>query len=261
MTSYHRELLAAEAIARRAGKHILRERDLQVRVSLKGPRDLVTNVDRSTEVLIKELLSDAFPDDGILGEEYGNEDGHGHRRWLIDPIDGTQNFAHDVPLFCVSIALQVQGTSVVGVIYDPCRDELFSAATGIGARQDGKPLSTSSCSDLSESLLVTGFPTRQDQAFEITLRQFDRLTRRGRGIRRLGSAALDLAYVAAGRLDAFWEYGLNPWDTGAGYLIVTEAGGVVTDVTGSPFSVDSPSILASNGPLHSDLLDLLRSSH
>jgi myo-inositol-1(or 4)-monophosphatase len=260
MNPYQQELLAAEAIARRAGQHILREREVQLRVSLKGPRDLVTNVDRSTERLIKDLLQATFPDDAILGEEYGHHqksDGPTRRRWLIDPIDGTQNFAHGVPLFCVSIALEVGDASVIGVIYDPCRDELFSACKGAGTWINGAIARVSECEELASSLLVTGFPTRQDQAFEITLRQFDRLTRTGQGIRRLGSAALDLAYVATGRLEAFWEYGLNPWDTGAGYLMVEEAGGEVTDVDGNAFRVSAPSILATNGCLHRPLLDVL----
>ena len=262
MTTFAQELLVAEAIARRAGRHIQRERAQALKVSLKGPRDLVTNVDRSTEELIKALLQGAFPEDPILGEEFGASDGAAQeRRWLIDPIDGTQNFAHGVPLYCVSIALQLRDETVVAVIFDPCRDELFSAAVGQGATLNGEAIAVSACAALSESLLVTGFPTRQDQAFETTLRQFDRLTRQGRGIRRLGSAALDLAYVAAGRLDAFWEYGLKPWDTGAGYLLVEEAGGQVSDVTGAAFGVTSPSILASNQTLHDDLLNLLNTSH
>lgn len=263
MTSLHRERRCAESIARLAGRHILRERSQEVDISLKAPDDLVTNVDRSTERLIVERLRESFPDDRIAGEEFGHEQGshggEGERTWIIDPIDGTLNFAHGVPLYCVSIGLQIEGQTRVGVIYDPNRDEMFSAAEGQGAHLNGQPMAVSDVDGLAPAVLVTGFPLGDTDYFEWTMRQFDLLTRRSRGIRRLGSAAIDLAYVAAGRLDAFWEYGLSPWDTAAGILLVTEAGGKVTAINGSPFSVDGPSIVASNGHFHTALLDALQS--
>ena len=263
MTQLSSERRTAEAIARLAGRHILRERAERLDVSLKAPDDVVTNVDKSTERLIVDRLRDAFPDDTIAGEEFGEshraDNTDGDRTWLIDPIDGTLNFSHGIPLFCVSIALQVDGETVVAVIYDPNRDEMFSASQNGGAHLDGVPISVSSLDDASAAVLVTGFPLKRSAPFEATLDQFELLTRTCRGIRRLGSAAIDLAYVAAGRMEAFWEYSLKPWDTAAGILLVEEAGGQVTTVDGGPFDVHAPSILATNGVLHDELLELLQS--
>lgn len=245
------ELRFTESIARLAGKHILRER-ASLEVSLKGTNDLVTNVDKSTEALIIEEIRKVYPDDMILGEESGTaECGEGgRRRWVIDPIDGTQNFAQGIPLYCVSIGLQVDGESVVGCIYDPNRDELFSAALGEGAFLNGEPMGVSKKEDLGEALVVTGFPLTRTDEFKWTVKQYFAMTDVSRGVRRLGSAALDLAYVACGRIDLFWEYGLKPWDTAAGYLMVQEAGGVVTDLEGGAFRAESPNVLATNGRLH-----------
>ncbi len=263
MTDLHQERRCAESIARLAGNHIRRECNQQVDVSFKAPNDLVTNVDRSTERLITEHIQQAFPDDLISGEEYGQQIPEGpsenDRCWLIDPIDGTLNFSQGIPLFCVSIGFQIAGQTVVAAIYDPMRDELFSAAKGDGAHLDGQPLKTSSLDDISASVLVTGFPLGDTQHFQWTMEQFDLLTRTCRGIRRLGSAAIDLAYVAAGRMEGFWEYDLKPWDTAAGYLLVSEAGGQVTTIDGAPFSVHDSSVAASNGNLHGDFLRLLQS--
>ena len=256
------ELRCAQSIARLAGHHILRERSRQLEVSLKAPDDLVTNVDRSTEELIAEQLSSAFPDDALSGEEFGertSKSNEADRQWVIDPIDGTLNFTHGVPLYCVSIGLQIEGRTEVAVVYDPNRDELFSAVRGQGAHCNGQSLSVSPIDEVARSVLVTGFPLQATQAFEWTMAQFDLLTRRSRGIRRLGSAALDCAYVAAGRMEAFWEYGLKPWDTAAGYLLVTEAGGVVTTIEGEPFSIHDDSIVTTNGHIHGELLEFLQS--
>ncbi len=264
MPPYHAERQCAEAIARRAGHHILDARRRHLDVSLKAPDDVVTNVDRSTEQLIIERLAKAFPDDHIDGEEFGtSQDGHqdSQRRWLVDPIDGTLNFAHGIPTFCVSIAFQHRGHTRACAIYDPNRDELFSAAEGDGAHLNADPIEVSAIDELSPAVLVTGFPLGNTPAFEATMKQFNDLTRASRGIRRLGSAAIDLAYVAAGRLEAFWEYNLKPWDTAAGYLLVQEAGGRVTQVTGDPFDVYSPHIVASNGHTHGALLEILNQSH
>lgn len=262
MSTLERELNSAEAIARLAGCHIMRERQRQITVSLKAHNDVVTNVDRSTEKLIVDHLKRAFPDDGILGEEFGkahHSRDSTERTWLVDPIDGTLNFAHGLPLFCVSIGLQIKGQTCVSVIYDPNRDELFSAARGGGAHLNGEPLQVSDCKDMASSVLVTGFPVAKSDEFEWTIKQFIELTRSCRGIRRLGSAAIDLAYVASGRLDGFWEYGLKPWDTAAGYLLVAEAGGQVSDLDGQGFRVSAPGILATNGHIHADMLAKLQS--
>lgn len=264
MPSFEAELLGAQAIARHAGHHILRERQ-NLEISIKGHNDLVTNVDRSTERLIVDYLERTFPGDRIVGEEFGvqktSEQTNARRSWFIDPIDGTVNFTTNVPLFCVSIGFQVEGETVVGAIFDPSRDELFSAALGDGARINGQPLQVSDADQISEAVLVTGFPYEQSDEFDWTMNQFDWMTRNSRGIRRLGSAALNLAYVASGRLDGFWQYGLQSWDTAAGYLMVTEAGGAVTDLQGAPYSVDAPSLLATNGHLHDLLIEQLQSLH
>ena len=261
--TYHHELRVAESIARQAGRHILRERAKNMEVSLKAPNDLVTNVDRSTERLITAAIREHFPDDDILGEEYGDHQGDSpasgaRRRWLIDPIDGTVNFTMGIPLYCVSIALQVDGHTVVGVIYEPNRDELFGAREGQPATLNGAPIHVSDCPMVANAVLVTGFPSGRGEEFEQALEQFINLTRTSRGVRRLGSAAIDLAYVACGRIDAFWEFGLSPWDTGAGYLIVAQAGGRVSALDGSPYMVEGRSILASNGALHAELIEALK---
>lgn len=260
MNSFHRELHSAQSIARRAGKHILRERDRHMEIHLKAPNDLVTNIDRSTEELIIDELRRAYPDDQILGEEFGEsapDAAQSKRQWIIDPIDGTVNFTKGIPLYCVSIGLQIDGHTVVAAIYDPLRDELFSAARGQGAHLNGRPISVSDCAEIATAVLVTGFPRLRSKEFESTARQFIELTRTCRGVRRLGSAALDLAYVASGRLDGFWEYGLKPWDTAAGCLLVTEAGGTITDLSGTSFTVLAPNVLATNGMIHEELIEKL----
>lgn len=263
MTDLHCERRCAESIARLAGNHIRRECAQQVDVSLKAPNDLVTNVDRSTERLITTLIRESFPDDLISGEEYGESVAEGRsesdRCWLIDPIDGTLNFSQGIPLFCVSIGFQIDGRTVVSAIYDPMRDELFSAAENDGAHLNGHPLQVSSVDEIATSVLVTGFPLENTDHFRWTIEQFGLLTRHCRGIRRLGSAAIDLAYVAAGRMEGFWEYDLKPWDTAGGYLLVTEAGGEVTRIDGNPFSVHDSSIAASNGHIHDEFLASLQS--
>jgi myo-inositol-1(or 4)-monophosphatase len=233
MADFQLERRVAEALAREAGQRIVRGRREDVTVNLKGHNDPVTNVDVAVEEFLTSELRELFPGDAVVGEELDTAGGDGtggktERQWIIDPIDGTLNFSRDVPMFCVSVALQTSGESVVGVIYDPVRNELFSASRGGGAWVDGERMQVSDERELADAVLVTGFPhsfredldhggadTQQDN-----LSNFARLTRASRGVRRLGSAALDLAYVAAGRLDGFWEYFLNRWDTAAGYLLV-----------------------------------------
>lgn len=259
MADYLNELRIAEALARAAGKQMARERREGFSVDRKGTNDLVTDIDVSIETFLQNELRQAFPDDTVVGEELDTVEGDADhpRTWLIDPIDGTLNFSRDIPMYCVSIALQHRGESVVGVIYDPRRDELFSARTGHGAHLDGRPLEVSDTDTLADALLVTGFPRSLDEVEEDNVMNFARLTRASRGVRRLGSAALDLAYVAAGRLDGFWEYYLKPWDTAAGYLLVREAGGGVTAIGGEHYDADQDTVLATNGHLHDDIVDKL----
>ena len=253
---------AASEIAREAGGR-LREFFAQgVATEYKGDADLVTVADRTSEKLIRERLAAAFPEHGIYGEEGTRDRMEGEFRWYVDPLDGTTNFAHGFPQFCVSLGLEQRraglaadqdGTLVAAIIYDPMRDELFVAEQGRGALLNGKPMHVSLASELAESLVATGFPSRKRHASP-NIHFYQEFTLRSHGVRRAGSAALDLAYVAAGRLEAFWEFSLNPWDTAAGILLVEEAGGRVTDFSGGHFKLDSREILASNGLIHAELL-------
>jgi myo-inositol-1(or 4)-monophosphatase len=259
MTHYTIELRCAEALARLAGRHILRERERGFVTHVKGRNDLVTDVDRSVERLIRDELAQLFPDDVIFGEEFGGGQKEGRRRWLVDPIDGTTNFAQGIPIYCVSIALQVDGASVVGAIYDPTRDELFSAVRGRGAWLDGRPMRVSTEPNLSNTIAVTGFPpVKEGTSFDQLVVRLGHMIRATRAVRRFGSAALDLAYVACGRTDVFWEFRLSPWDTAAGYLMVEEAGGAVSDADGAAYNVHASGIIATNGAVHADALRVLQ---
>lgn len=262
MADFLRERRCAEAVARAAGHRVVRERRSGFSVEMKAENDPVTEIDISIEEFVHDELRAMFPSDTIVGEELGEDAGSrtardAQRVWYIDPIDGTSNFSRDLPMFCVSVALQADGESVVGTIYDPRRDELFSARRGGGAHLDGAPISVSDTAELGDTLLVTGFPRSLEDAEEDNLLNFARLTRASSGVRRLGSAALDLAYVACGRLDGFWEYYLSPWDTAAGYLLVEEAGGRVTDVTGGAYTAHESSVLATNNRIHTEIIDRL----
>ncbi len=257
MESYESERRVAESIAREAGEFMIRERQRGFDVDLKGKNDLVTTIDVAVERRVTEQLSVAFPDDAIFGEELGQSSGPEGRRWVIDPIDGTLNFAMGVPMYCISIAMQVDGQSVVGVIYEPSRGEMFSAVSGRGAWLDGVPMRCTPTAEYADAVLVTGFPPLKTGQKQDNLENFVRVSRATRGVRRLGSAAIDLAYVAAGRMDGFWEYHLNPWDTAAGYLMVTEAGGRVTTAAGADYDAYAPSIVATNGAIHDALVSNL----
>ena len=226
--------------------------------------DLVTVADRTVEKLIRGRLGEAFPEHGIYGEEGTRERLEGEFRWYVDPLDGTTNFAHGFPQFCVSLGLEKRragigtgedGILVAAVIYDPMRDELFTAERGRGARLNGRPMRVSRTPELAEALVATGFPSRKRHDSP-NIHFYQEFTLRSHGVRRAGSAALDLAYVAAGRLDAFWEFNLNPWDTAAGILLVEEAGGRITDFAGGKYKLDSREILASNGLIHEELVVL-----
>ncbi len=259
------ELVAkAEVIAREAGA-LLREFYVKgVAAEYKGDVDLVTEADRSSERLISERLRGAFPSHGIFGEEGTRQALDSEYRWYIDPLDGTTNFAHGFPVFCVvlgcerraaNLARDEDGEMVAGVIYDPLRDEMFSTERGAGATLNGRPIHVSKTSTLQESLVATGFPSHKRHRSP-NVHFYQEFTLRSHGVRRAGSAALDMAYVAAGRLDGFWEFKLNPWDTSAGYLLIEEAGGVVTHFDGSKFTLDSREVFATNGKIHEEMLAL-----
>lgn len=258
----------AAEIAREAGKRLREFLAEGVETEYKGDVDLVTVADRTVEKLIRERLAESFPEHGVYGEEGTRERMDGEFRWYVDPLDGTTNFAHGFPQFCVSLGLERRqagrtpgtpsdqdGTLVAGVIYDPMRDELFTAERGQGARLNGRPIKVSRIPDLAEALLSTGFPSRKRHASP-NVHFYQEFTLRSHGVRRAGSAALDLAYVACGRLEAFWEFNLNPWDTAAGILLVEEAGGRVTDFAGNHFQLNSREILASNGLIQAELVSL-----
>jgi len=204
-----------------------------------------------------ETLRSAFPDHSILAEEGTRVEGRAPYRWLIDPLDGTTNYAHGFPFFCVAIALDREGLPVLGVAYDPSREELFVAERGRGASLNGDPIRVSRAPSLNDSLLATGFPYDIRENPHNNLAEYAAFSLRCRGVRRLGSAVLDLCYVAAGRLDGFWELRLGPWDVAAGALMVEEAGGRITDLEGGPFSIDQQQIVASNGRIHREMIELL----
>jgi len=245
--------------ARDAGRLLLEKFDRGIAVSKKGDIDLVTEADLASEKLIVERIRSHFPKHAILAEESGEAviDVNSQFKWIIDPLDGTTNFAHGYPCFCVTLALEHEGSVQVGVTYDPTRDEMFSAERGRGASLNNKPIRVSACEELSEALLVTGFPydfkRREDFARHLT--QF---LLNSRGVRRDGSAAIDMAYVACGRFDGFWEEGLNPWDMAAGVLLIEEAGGHVANYDGTQFNIYKPPILATNGLIHSQMSAVLK---
>lgn len=266
MTDYSLELRVAEAIAREAGHRVVRAARGEFGVALKSQNDYVTTVDTATEKFVAGALAEAFPDDAIRGEEGANT-GDGQRRWFIDPIDGTTNFVRDVPMYCVSIGLHDGDRWVVGVVYEPNRDELFSGRVGGRPFLNGTPIAVSKTARLEQAVTATGFPPQKASAngntsddYETNLDNFQRVMGVTRAVRRLGSAAIDLAYVACGRLDGFWEYHLNPWDVGAGALLVELAGGRVTTAAAQPYTGFDRSILATNTLLHDELVETLRTS-
>lgn len=243
--------------ARTAGE-LLRDRIDSIReVRHKGVVDLVTDVDIASEQLVREAIGQAFPSHTILGEEGGTLGGDDRRyRWLVDPLDGTTNYTHGLPLFCVSIGFEIEGRLQFGVVYAPCQDELYVAEAGRGATLNGQPITVSEVAELSKAMVATGFPYDRD-ALPRALRSFEVLSVGSQAVRRVGSAALDLCYVACGRFDAYWEHIVKPWDVGAGALIVIEAGGQMSATDGSVFCVDAGQVLASNGRLHVAMCDAL----
>lgn len=226
-------------------------------VQYKGEINLVTEADLLSETLIMERIHRSFPGHDILTEESPETTNGSRFRWIIDPLDGTTNYSHGYPIFCISIALEVEGEILLGAVYNPMLMELFMAEKGEGASLNGSRLSVSRTADLSKGLLATGFPYDLREDRNNNMNYFNALAMRAQAVRRSGSAALDLAYLAAGRFDGFWGLKLMPWDTAAGWLLVTEAGGVVTDLCGGPFGLRSPHILASNGVINGELLRVI----
>ncbi len=256
----------ASAIAREAGALLKRYYEKGVATEFKGDVDIVTEADRASEKMITERLRIQFPDHGIFGEEGARERLGAEYRWYIDPLDGTTNFAHGFPYFAVSMGLEQRGPElrdeedgliVAAVLYEPLRDELFHAERGRGAFLNGKRIHTSACKQLQEALLATGFPSRKRHESP-NIHFYHQLTLRTHGLRRAGAAAVDLAYVACGRLDGFWEFNLNSWDTAAGMLLVEEAGGEITRFDGSKFQLNSKEVLAANGNIGGELREVFR---
>ena len=250
----------AEEIARAAGaiQRARYETELTVRTK-SASIDLVTEVDHACEALCIERIHAARPGDSILAEEGGGGDKPGATwRWVIDPLDGTMNFAHGYPRFCVSIGVELEGRAEVGVVYDPLLDELFAATRGQGATRNGRPIRVSGVRELGKALLATGFAYDVHRSIDDNIAHFADFVKRARGLRRDGSAALDLCYVAAGRFDGFWELKLHAWDVAAGNLMVEEAGGRTSDFAGNPASGDGRQTVASNGAIHEAMLALLR---
>jgi myo-inositol-1(or 4)-monophosphatase len=251
---------AIEAVMR-AGDIQMAHFGRSMHVEKKGEIDLVTEIDLEVERGFRALIAERFPGHTVLGEEFeaeGDREALPRYCWVFDPVDGTTNYAHGLPIFCSSLALEIEGVPAVGAIYDPCRRELFTAERGQGAWLNGAPLRVSSASTLIDSLLCTGFPYSVQQDAGELVGLFGAFLGVSRAVRRLGSAAIDLAYVAAGRLDGFWEQELHPWDMAAGALIVEEAGGRVTDNSGGLFSSRAGSVIATNGHIHGQVLDTIQ---
>ncbi|HON98974.1 MAG TPA: inositol monophosphatase family protein [Syntrophales bacterium] len=253
-------LTFAVETARRAGLMLKGRIDQRHLIEYKGEIDIVTEADRMSEEIIAAAVRERWPDHDLMTEESAGIDRGGEFRWIVDPLDGTTNYAHAYPVFCVSLALEHGGEIVLGVVYNPMLDEMFTAERGKGAYLNGRPIRCSKTDDLSRGLLATGFPYDIRRSRENNLNYFLAMATKAQAIRRAGSAALDLAYVAAGRFDGFWELKLKPWDMAAGCLLVTEAGGTVTDLHGGPFHIFVDGILASNGRIHEAMAEVLRNA-
>jgi len=250
--------VATEA-ARAAGELLRCELTGVRRIAFKGaPTNLVTEMDARAESLILDRLRAEFPADAVLSEEMGTVRGRSDRRWIVDPLDGTTNYAHGIPLFAVSIALEVAGRIELGVVHDPNHDELYIAERGAGAFVNDRKLAVTSTATLNESLICSGFPYNVRETADNNLAEYAAFTLRAQGVRRMGSAVLYLAWLAAGRVDGYWELRTGPWDAAAGSLLVEEAGGRVTALDGRPLDIDRPSIVASNGHIHDEMLRVLR---
>jgi myo-inositol-1(or 4)-monophosphatase len=245
----------AAEIAREAGALLANYYERRIPFELKGEFDLVTEADRASERLVIERLRSHFPAHGILAEEGGGHDSPSEYRWYVDPLDGTTNFAHGYPAFNVTLALERAGDMIAGVVYDPIRQEMFTAERGSGAYLNNRRVHVSNVQRLQDSLVCTGFPSRK-RHLSINVHFYHQLGMATHGVRRSGSAAIDLAYVSCGRLDGFWEFGLNPWDMAAGRLLVEEAGGRVSDMEGQTHSFAAPHLLVDNGKIHEQMIEI-----
>lgn len=256
----HPMLNIATAAARDAGNIILRNIDKldRIKIEVKAQNDFVTQVDRKAEEVIIQALQKAYPDHGILGEESGTYNEDSEYKWIIDPLDGTTNYLHGFPQYAVSIGLQYKGRMEVGVVFDPIKNELFTASRGDGAQLNGKRIRVTDQKGIRGSLLGTGFPFKHPQHLDTYLETFKAVHPQAAGIRRAGSAALDLAYVAAGRLDGFWEIGLNSWDMAAGVLLVREAGGIVTDFSGEGDYLNTGNVVAAASKVYPALYEAIK---
>src|SRR5580658_37300 len=253
MPSY---LEISEAIAREAGALLHGYFERHIGFELKGEFDLVTEADRASEKLVIERLQKHFPTHSIVAEESGGHPGESAEYcWYVDPLDGTTNFAHGFPMYNVTLALEKAGEIVAGVIFDPERGEMFTCERGAGSHLNGQPIHVSRVQNVDDALVATGFPSRKRHQ-NVNVHFYYQLAMITHGVRRAGAAALDLAYVACGRLDAFWEFGLNPWDMAAGVLLVREAGGTASGMHGEPFSLRGPQMLADNAALHQPMLEV-----
>jgi len=256
----HPMLNIATGAARDAGNIILRSIDKldRIKIEVKAQNDFVTQVDRKAEEVIIEAIHKAYPDHGIIAEESGTHNEDSDYTWIIDPLDGTTNFLHGFPQYAVSIGLQLKGRMEVAVVFDPIKNELFTAARGDGAQLNGKRLRVTDHKGIKGALLGTGFPFKQPQHLDTYLATFKAVHPQAAGIRRAGSAALDLAYVAAGRLDGFWEIGLNSWDMAAGVLLVREAGGIVTDFSGEGNYLETGNVVAAASKVYPALYEAIK---
>ena len=252
MPSY---LETAAEIAREAGALVTSFGERKIGFELKGEHDLVTAADRASEALIVERLRAHFPSHGIVAEEGGGNESSSEYRWYVDPLDGTTNFAHGFPAYNVTLGLEQAGEMIAGVVFDPVRNEMFSAERGAGAFLNGQRIQVSKSARIETSLVATGFPSRRRHE-NVNVHFYYQLAMLSHGVRRAGSAALDLAYVACGRLDAFWEFSLNPWDVAAGVLLVREAGGTCSDMHDGPLSLRGVHILADNTLIHPEIVAL-----
>ncbi len=252
MQSY---LETAVGIAREAGALLANYFERRVRFELKGEADLVTEADRASEKLVIERLRTYFPSHGIVAEEGGGHESPSEYRWFLDPLDGTTNFAHGFPMFNVTMGLERAGEMIAGLVYDPIHQEMFAAELGAGAYLNGRRIHVSACENLGEALLSTGFPAWR-RHLNVNIHFYHQMAMHSHGVRRTGSAGIDLAYVACGRLEGFWEFGLKPWDMAGGKLLVSEAGGKVSDMYGAAHKLDSKTLLVDNGAIHGQMLAL-----